>query len=115
MCGMRPLVYVLATAVALLVISQLGIGVSVDNFYIALIVALIWGVVMLTVRPILGLLTLPINLLTLGLFSFVLNALLFWFIASFVQGFYVAGFVAALLGSVILSCVNWILHAVYRD
>ncbi len=112
---MKILVHVLATALALLVISQLGIGVTVSNFYIAVMVALIWGVVMLIVRPVLGLLTLPINILTLGLFSFVLNALLFWFIASFVQGFEVAGFIPALLGSVILSAVGWVLHAAYRE
>lgn len=112
---MKALVHVLATALALLVISQLGIGVNVSSFYIALIVALIWGVVMLIVRPVLALLTLPINLITLGLFSFVLNALLFWFIASFVQGFEVAGFIPALLGSVMLAAVSWVLHAAYRD
>ena len=112
---MKILVHILATALTLLVISQLSIGVTVSNFYIAIIVALIWGVVMLIIRPVLGLLTLPINILTLGLFSFVLNALLFWFIASFVQGFEVAGFISALLGSVILSAVSWVLHMAYRD
>jgi putative membrane protein len=59
----------------------------------------------------LGLLTLPINLITFGLFSFILNALLFWFVASFVQGFGVAGFVAALLGSVVLTLVSWVIDA----
>ncbi len=107
---MKILVHILATALALLVISQLGIGITVASFYTALIVALVWGLVSITIKPILGLLTLPITLITFGLFSFILNALLFWFVASFIEGFAVAGFVPALLGSVILSGVSWIVH-----
>ena len=86
-------------------------GIAVANFYTAAIVALIWGLISVTIRPILGLLTLPINLITFGLFSFILNALLFWFVASFVQGFEVGGFVAALLGSVVLTLVSWAVDA----
>lgn len=111
---MKALVYIIATALALLLISNLGIGIAVDNFYIALVVAVVWGLISLIVKPVLLLLTLPINILTLGLFSFVVNALLFWFISSFIQGFTVDGFVPALLGSVILSAVSWILHAAYK-
>jgi putative membrane protein len=59
---------------------------------------------------VLTILTLPINLLTFGLFSFVLNALLFWFLATFIAGFGVAGFIPALIGSAILSGVAWVLH-----
>ena len=111
---LKPIIHVLATAIALIVVSHLGIGVTVDNFYIALVVAVLWGIITLVVRPILKLLTLPINLITFGLFSFVLNALLFWFLASFVQGFEVAGFIPALIGSVILSAVSSVLHMAYR-
>ena len=107
---MKIITHVLATALALLVISKLGIGIEVAGFYSALVVAVLWGIVMLIIRPVLGLLTLPINILTLGLFSFVLNALLFWFLATFVEGFTVAGFVPALLGSVILSAVSFVLN-----
>ena len=112
---MKILVHVLGTALALLVISNLGIGITVASFYTALIVAILWGVIVLVVRPVLGLLTLPINILTLGLFSFVLNALLFWFVATFVEGFSVDGFLPALIGSVILSAVSWLIHAAYRE
>lgn len=106
----KILVQVLATALALLVLSQLGVGIVVASFYTALVVAIIWGLVMLIVRPILGLLTLPINLLTFGLFSFVLNALLFWFVSSFIEGFAVAGFIPALIGSVVLSVVSSVIN-----
>lgn len=111
---MKALVYIVATALTLLLISNLGIGIAVDNLYSALVVAVIWGLIMLLVRPVLLLLTLPINIITMGLFSFILNALLFWFISTFIEGFSVQGFVPALLGSVILSCVYWVLHAAYK-
>lgn len=103
----KILIRILVVAATLLAISQSGCGITVDSIYSAIIVSLIWGLFGLTVRPLLGLLTLPINILTLGLFSFVLNALLFWFISTFVAGFHVAGFIPALLGSVILTGVSW--------
>ncbi|MBI5004649.1 MAG: phage holin family protein [Candidatus Lloydbacteria bacterium] len=83
-------------------------GVSVTSFYIALIVAAFLGVLNLLVRPILVVLTLPITLLTLGLFTFVINALLFWFLASFIQGFAVAGFFAAFVGALVVSAISFI-------
>ena len=85
-------------------------GIGVADFYTALIVAVIWGLFGLTVRPLLNLLALPINIITFGLFSFIINALLFWFIATFVAGFSVDGFIPALEGSVILTLVGWVLH-----
>lgn len=105
--------HVLGTALALLVLSQLGVGIAVAGLYSALVVALLWGIISLVVKPVLGLLTLPINILTFGLFSFILNALLFWFLATFVEGFSVAGFIPALIGSVVLSLVSSVInHAV---
>ena len=108
---LKILVHILATAGALLLMPSFVQGIAVANFYTTAIVALIWGLISVTIRPILGLLTLPINLITFGLFSFILNALLFWFVASFVQGFEVGGFVAALLGSVVLTLVSWAVDA----
>lgn len=109
----KALAHILANAAALMVMPRFIPGLSVESFYVAAVVALIWGLLSVTVRPILGLLTLPINLITFGLFSFILNALLFWFVASFVQGFGVAGFVAALLGSVVLTIVSWAVDAAF--
>jgi putative membrane protein len=108
---LKILVHILATAGALLLMPRFIQGIAVADFYTAAIVALIWGVISVTIRPILGLLTLPINLITFGLFSFILNALLFWFVASFVQGFEVSGFIAALLGSAVLTLVSWAVDA----
>jgi len=112
---MRPIIHLLAIAATLLVLSNIGIGISVSSFYIALIVAVIWGLMNLTVGPLLNLLTLPINIITLGLFSFIINALLFWFISSFVEGFHVAGFIPALLGSVILSAVSFVVRHLLKS
>ena len=111
---MKALIYVLATAVTLLLVSQYVPGILVESFYTAVVVAIIWGILGLTVRPALKLLTLPINILTLGLFSFVLNALLFWLLATFIKGFHVYGFVPALEGSVILALVAWAVRAVFK-
>lgn len=107
----KALIHILATAAALLVIPEFIDGIMVASFYTALIVAVLWGIVGFTIRPVLSLLTLPINIITFGLFSFVINALLFWFLATFIAGFTVTGFVPALLGSVVLSAVAWVLHA----
>ena len=102
---------VVATAGALLIIAHYIPGIGIADFTTAVIVALLWGLIGLTVKPVLKLLTVPITILTLGLFSFVLNALLFWVLSLFVPGFTVAGFIPALEGSVILSLVSGIIHA----
>lgn len=107
---MKAIIRILATALALMALSYAGIGISVASFYTALVVAVLWGVINLTVGPVLKLLTLPITIITFGLFSFVINALLFWLLATFVKGFVVAGFIPALVGSVVLSAVSYILH-----
>jgi len=100
-------------AAALLLVAYLYDGVSVESFFAAAIAALVLGLVNALVRPILVLLTLPVTILTLGLFLFVINALLFWFVAEIVQGFRVTGFMAALIGSVLYSLItlvtSWLL------
>jgi putative membrane protein len=109
---MKILARLLVIILALLLVAQYVPGIEVDGFYTALIVAVILGILNLTIRPILFVLTLPITLLTLGLFSFVLNALLFWFVASFVQGFVVEGFVSAFIGAFLVSVASWIGHRI---
>ena len=83
-------------------------GISVASFYIALIVALVWGLVSFFIKPIVQILALPITILTLGLFSLVINGLLFWFVSSFIQGFEVDGFIAAVLGAFVVSILTWL-------
>ena len=90
-------------------------GVKVANTWSALIAALVIGLVNALVRPILILLTLPINLLTLGLFTFVINALLFWFASSIVKGFDVANFKAAFFGALVYWLVSWIVNGLFDN
>ena len=100
---MKLLVRWLLLSAALLLVAHLYAGVQVANFGSAMIAALVLGLLNTLVRPLLVLLTLPVTLLTLGLFLFVINALMFWAAASILDGFNVTGFGAALIGSLIYS------------
>ncbi len=93
----------LLLAAALLLVAHLYSGVTVASFGSALIAAFVLGLFNTLVRPLLVLLTLPVTILTLGLFLFVINALMFWAAASVLDGFGVTGFVAALVGSLLYS------------
>ncbi len=104
---MTILLRLLVTTLALLGVAYFIPGIVVDSFYIAFIVAVLLGLVNLILRPILILFTLPINILTLGLFTFVINGLLFWFVASFVGGFSVDGFIVAVVGALAVSIVSF--------
>ena len=110
---MRRLLVWLINALSLLAVAYILPSVSIASFYTALITALVLGLLNTLIRPLLVLVTLPITILTLGLFTLVINALLFWFVASFVQGFRVDGFWSAfwgaLLYSVISSVASWLL------
>ena len=108
---MRLLLVWLINAIALLALPYLLPSITVDSFPTALIAALILGLVNTFIRPLLILLTLPATLLTLGLFIFVINGLLFWFVGSFVQGFQVAGFWSAFFGAIVYSIISWALSA----
>ncbi|MBI5911243.1 MAG: phage holin family protein [Betaproteobacteria bacterium] len=110
---MRLLLVWVINALSLLAVAYLLPSVTVASFYIALIIALALSFLNTLIRPVLVLITLPITILTLGLFTLVINALLFWFVASFVAGFQVAGFWSAfwgaLLYSMISSLASWLL------
>jgi putative membrane protein len=101
----------LVNAVALIAVAYVVPGIAVSDFVTALLAALLLGFVNTVVRPILILLTLPVTLLTLGLFILVINGLLFWFVGSFVVGFTVSGFWPAVLGALAYSVISWALAA----
>ncbi len=103
LADMKIIVRWLLLAAALLLVAHLYSGVQVASFGVALIAAFVLGLFNTLVRPLLVLLTLPVTLLTLGLFLFVINALMFWAAASVLDGFGVNGFTAALVGSVLYS------------
>lgn len=100
------------TALALILVTYIIPGIVVQGFLTAVIVAFVLGILNAIVRPILLILTLPITLLTLGLFIFVINAGIFLFVASFVDGFQVAGFWSALGGSIMVSIISGIANKV---
>ena len=101
----------LINAFALIAVAYLMPGVTVASFTTALVAALILGLINAVVRPVLVLLTLPVTLITLGLFIFVLNGLLFWFAGSYIQGFVVDGFWSGVLGAIVFSLISWLLSA----
>jgi putative membrane protein len=108
---MRLLLVWLINTGALLALPYLMSSIRVDSFASALIAALVLGLINTFIRPLLILLTLPATLLTLGLFIFVINGLLFWAVGSWVEGFHVAGFWAAVGGAILYSIISWALSA----
>ncbi|HEX7720293.1 MAG TPA: phage holin family protein [Woeseiaceae bacterium] len=106
------LLHLVLTAVALLIVANVVSGVHIGGFLPALIGALILGVVNAFVRPIMIVLTLPLTIVTLGLFLFVVNALMFWLAAALVPGFQIGGFGAALLGSLLLTVLNLLIDRI---
>jgi putative membrane protein len=112
---MRLILTWLLAACALLVVAYLYSGVQVQSFASALIAAAVIGLFNAVLRPILVILTLPVTLVTLGLFLFVINALMFWAAAGVLDGFRVTGFPAALLGSLIFSLLMLAVNAAVRS
>jgi putative membrane protein len=108
---MRLLLVWLVNTAALIAVAYLMPSISVSSFGAALVAALVLGLVNAVIRPILVILTLPVTILTLGLFIFVINGLLFWLVGSFIQGFVVADFWAGVLGAILYSIISWALSA----
>jgi len=96
-------------AAALLLVAYLYPGVTIKSFGSAMLAAFVLGLFNTLLRPILVLLTLPVTLITLGLFLFVINALMFYFAASVLDGFHVSGFGAALIGSLLYSLCGMVI------
>jgi putative membrane protein len=107
------LVWVINT-VALIAVAYLMPSIHVSSFGAALVAALVLGLVNAVVRPVLVLLTLPVTVLTLGLFIFVLNGLLFWMVGTWLEGFDVGGFWSGVIGALLFSIVSWLLSALVQ-
>jgi putative membrane protein len=112
---LRLLLVWLINAVALIAVAYLMPSISVSSFGAALVAALVLGLINAVVRPVLVLLTLPVTILTLGLFIFVLNGLLFWAVGTWLEGFNVGGFWAGVLGAILFSIVSWLLSALVQS
>src|SRR5580704_16347086 len=109
---MRLLLNWVLSAVAVWIVAQLGIGVSVRGLVSALIAALAIGFINATLGALLKIITFPLTVVTLGLFWFVINGLMLELASAFVPGFQVRGFVAAFVGAIVLSLINLLLKAI---
>jgi len=101
-------------ALVLMIIPRIVQGISISNFSSALIAVLILGLVNALIRPILLIFTLPINILTLGLFTLVVNALMFWLVSTIVPGFNITNFWAAFWGALVYSIISIIINSFDR-
>ncbi|NTW75483.1 MAG: phage holin family protein [Candidatus Moranbacteria bacterium] len=109
---MKLIIRWFAVAVGFFVAARFVPGVHVDGFMTAILLAAIWGILGLIVRPILVVLTLPVTIVTFGLFIFVINAALFAWLGNVIVGFTVDSFAAALLGSLVMSLAGAIVHGI---
>lgn len=105
----------LISALSVMLVAYVVPGITVENFLTALLVAIVLGLVNSLVRPILVILTLPITILSLGLFLLVINALLLMLVSAVIPGFEVAGFVPAVVGSIVLALIGWASGVVFGD
>lgn len=112
---MRLLAVWVLNAIALLAVAYLLPSIQVTGFVAALIAAAIIGLVNVLIKPILILLTLPVTILTLGLFIFVINGLLFYLVGEVLQGFQVESLLAGILGAILYSVISWLLTSLISD
>ncbi|MFZ5640895.1 MAG: phage holin family protein [Bacillota bacterium] len=105
----------LLNALALVLTDKLIDGISVDGFGAALIAALVLGIVNAVIRPVVVLLTIPINFITLGLFTLVINGLMLLLAAKVVDGFNVDGFFPAVIGAIVLSIISAVLNMIIKE
>jgi len=110
---MHTVLRYLGTVAAVALTVNLVPGVAITGGWTTtFLVALVWSVIVTVIKPVLKILTLPITIITFGIFSFILNALLFWAVALVVPGLIIAGFWAALLGALVLSVLTWLIHQI---
>lgn len=112
---MKLLIVWLLNALALLAVAYFVPNIHVANFTTALVAALVIGLVNMLVKPVLVILTLPITILTLGLFILVINGLLFYAVGNWLQGFEVKTLFSGIVGAVVYSVLSWLLAAIVID
>ncbi|MFH2104790.1 MAG: phage holin family protein [Parcubacteria group bacterium] len=110
----RLAIRILIVALAVIGVSYVVSGIAVSNFLAAVLFALVLGLVNALVRPIVKLLTLPLKWLTFGLFTFVINALMFWLASRFVFGVRVDSLIAAFWGALLVGLVSWLVNQVFK-
>lgn len=111
---MKIILHWIILSVAVFATSKIIEGIAIDPIWVTLIVGACLTLFNMFIRPIIKILTLPINIITLGLFSLVINGAIFWYLGTFIKGFTVSTFVAAFIGALLVSIINWILSKVFH-
>jgi len=111
---MKIILHWIILSVAVYATTYIVSGVSLSQLWVALVVGACLTLFNMFIKPIVSILTLPLNIVTLGLFSLVINGLLFWFLGTVIIGFSVTTFTAAFVGAIIVSIINWILKKVFH-
>jgi len=112
---MKIIIHWIILTLAVLATPYVVSGIHVDTLLTAVVVAAVVGFINTVVKPIVTILTLPINIITLGLFSVILNGLFFWFVAVLVSGFSIDTFMAAVWGALVVSILNWIVSKAFGE
>ncbi|MBP6911964.1 MAG: phage holin family protein [Candidatus Pacebacteria bacterium] len=112
---MKILIHWLILSLAVLAVPYFVTGIHIGGIGVAIIVGAVLGFINLVIKPVISLLTLPLNVLTLGLFSLIVNATLFYFVGRVVEGFSIDSFTAAFWGALIVSVINWFANKVMKD
>lgn len=111
---MKIILHWILISIAVFATSKLIDGVIVDPLWVTLVVGACLTLFNMFIKPIVNILTLPINAITLGLFSLVVNGALFWYLGTLIKGFSVDGFYAAFVGALLVSIINWLLKKVFH-
>jgi putative membrane protein len=112
---MRIILHWIVLSIAVWATTRLVSGVVVDPIWIALIVGACLCLVNMFLKPIINILTLPLNILTLGFFSLIINGAIFWFLGSgIIKGFSVTTYTAAFVGALLISIINWVITKLFR-
>jgi putative membrane protein len=111
---MKIILHWIILSVAVFATTFVISGITVDPLWVALIVGACLSLFNMIIKPIINILTLPINIITLGLFSLVINGVLFWYLGTLIKGFQVDTFYAAFMGALLVSVINWILKKVFN-
>ncbi|MBK5215408.1 MAG: phage holin family protein [Candidatus Pacebacteria bacterium] len=111
---MKIILHWILLSLAVFATTKIISGITADPIWVVLVVGACLTLFNMFIKPIINILTLPINMLTLGLFSLVINGAIFWYLGTLVDGFNVETFYAAFIGALLVSVINWILKKVFR-
>jgi len=109
------IIRLLISAVSLIIVAYLIPGITFDSYLTVLFAALILGIVNAIIRPVILILTLPINILTLGIFTFIVNAFMLWIVHLLISGFHITNFSTAIWGALIYWIINWIINIFFIE